>query len=387
MNEQIEKTVAEVQAEVMDSIQAIAGSEDLALESALGRVLASDVISPIDVPAHDNSAMDGFALMSEDYVGGLREYRITGKALAGQAQLPKPASGHAVRVTTGAVMPAGCDMVVVQEVCSVSGDVLTVPQGQEPGQNRRFKGEDLSAGRPALRAGRVLRPADLGLIASLGIARVRVKLKLRVAFFSTGDEIRSLGEPLGDGQIYDSNRFTLRGMLSRLGCELIDMGVVRDAPDALEAAIRSAADQADVIISSGGVSVGEADYTKTVMRKLGEVAFWRIAMRPGRPMAFGQVLGKPYFGLPGNPVAVMVTFYFFAREPLLKLAGAHAVPLPVFRARLVGSIRKKPGRVEYQRAILQTSANGELEVAITGQQGSGGLAFHVGSQLFYRHGA
>jgi molybdopterin molybdotransferase len=375
MNEQIEKTVAQVQSHVLSCIQAIQGEVQLPLSEALGRVLARDIISPINVPAHDNSAMDGFAIRADDYERGLRSYSIIGKALAGQPSQLKPGGGEAVRVTTGAVMPEHCDTVIVQEVCRVTDpQTLVVPDGQERGQNRRLAGEDLRFGQAALSHGRILTPSDLGLIASLGIAEIPVKPRLKVAFFSTGDEVRSLGETLGPGQIYDSNRFTLRGMLMRLGCELIDLGVIKDSPEDLEVAMRHAAEQADVIISSGGVSVGEADYTKSVMAKLGEVEFWRIAMRPGRPMAFGTLLGKPYFGLPGNPVAVMVTFYFFARLPLLKLAGANASDLPLFKVRLKSAIRKRPGRVEYQRARLSTRTDGELEVRLTGQQGSGVLS-------------
>ncbi len=374
MNEQIEKTVAQVQSHVLGCIQAIQGEVQLSLSEALGRVLARDIVSPINVPAHDNSAMDGFAIQADDYEQGLRSYSVIGKALAGQPSGLKTGPGEAVRVTTGAVMPTSCDTVIVQEVCRFDGQTLVVPDGQVRGQNRRLAGEDLRSGQAALTQGRVLTPSDLGLIASLGIAEIPVKPRLKVAFFSTGDEVRSLGETLAPGQIYDSNRYTLRGMLTRLGCELIDMGVVKDSPQDLEVAMRQAAAQADAIISSGGVSVGEADYTKTVMAKLGEVEFWRIAMRPGRPMAFGTLLGKPYFGLPGNPVAVMVTFYFFARMPLLKLSGALAPDLALFKVRLKTPIRKRPGRVEYQRARLSRQHNGELEVRLTGQQGSGVLS-------------
>jgi molybdopterin molybdotransferase len=374
MSEQLEKTVAQVQAQVLNAISAIPGEQAIGLSEALGRVLARDLISPINVPAHDNSAMDGFALRSSDYARSIRRFRIIGKALAGQPSDLNPGPGEAVRVTTGAVMPAACDMVVVQEVSQIIEQELIVPDGQEPGQNRRLAGEDLKQGQAAIKQGRILTPSDLGLIASLGIAEIFVKPKLKVAFFSTGDEVRSLGETLAPGQIYDSNRFTLTGMLTRLGCELIDLGVVKDSPTDLEVAMRQAAARADVIISSGGVSVGEADYTKTVMAKLGDVEFWRIAMRPGRPMAFGHLLGKPYFGLPGNPVAVMVTFYFFARQPLLKLAGAHAPDLTLFKVRLTTPIRKRPGRVEYQRGRLLVNPSGELEVALTGQQGSGVLS-------------
>jgi molybdopterin molybdotransferase len=248
-----------------------------------------------------------------------------------------------------------------------------VPAGQHAGQNRRRRGEDLAVGRPALVAGKRLTPADLGLLASLGVAEVPVRRRLRVAFFSTGDELRSIGEPLAPGQIYDSNRYTLHGMLRRLGVDLIDMGVVGDSPQALEEAMRIAGESADAIISSGGVSVGEADFTRQVMAKLGDVAFWKIAMRPGRPMAFGRVGDACYFGLPGNPVAVMITFYFFARDALLRMMGATPLPQPYLRARSLDALRKKPGRTEYQRAVVSVGNDGLMEVRITGGQGSGVL--------------
>jgi molybdopterin molybdotransferase len=245
----------------------------------------------------------------------------------------------------------------------------------KPGDNRRLVGEDLAAGEAALRAGRVLRPADIGMLASLGQAEVPVTRRLRVAFFSTGDELRSIGEPLEEGCVYDSNRYTLWAMLQRLGVEVLDMGVVRDDPAALEQAFRSAAENADAVITSGGVSVGEADHTKQVMARLGEVLFWRIAMRPGRPMAIGRIdsAGRSaiLFGLPGNPVAVMVTFYAFVRDALLRMSGATPQALPMLRAASVKPLRKKPGRTEYQRGIVSRGADGAWQVAITGSQGSG----------------
>jgi len=264
---------------------------------------------------------------------------------------------------------------VPQEFVTQDGDTITLPAGViRTGDNRRFAGEDLKAGSPALSKGRVVRPPDLGMLASLGVPEVAVQRRLRVAFFSTGDELRSVGEPLGEGCVYDSNRYTIFGMLQRLGCDIIDMGVVRDDPAALEAALRSACENADAIITSGGVSVGAADYTKQIMAKLGDVTFWKIGMRPGRPLAFGRINSNGrsafLFGLPGNPVAVMVSFYFFAREALLRMMGAEA-PLPLLRARSSGAIRKKPGRTEYQRGILTRGADGEPEVRITGSQGSG----------------
>lgn len=274
-------------------------------------------------------------------------------------------------------MPRGCDTVVPQEFTKNASDAsVTIPAGVvKPGDNRRMQGEDLKAGMPALRTGRVLRPADLGLLASLGIAEVPVQRRLRVAFFSTGDELRSIGEPLDPGSVYDSNRYTLYGMLRRLGCDLIDMGVVKDDPVSLEKAFREACENADAVITTGGVSVGEADYTKKMMAMLGDVTFWKIGMRPGRPMAFGKISsnGKSayLFGLPGNPVAVMVTFYFFARNALLRMMGAEASALPMLRVPSQSAIRKKPGRTEYQRGILSVGEDGVQRVRITGSQGSG----------------
>jgi molybdopterin molybdotransferase len=348
--------------------------ERIAIRAALDRVLARDLVSPIDVPAHDNSAMDGWAVRSQDLVeGGDTVLATIGTAYAGVAFAGTVGPGQAVRVMTGAVMPEGTDTVVIQEVVRVEGDGIVVPAGQQAGQNRRLRGEDLASGRPALRAGRLMRPADLGLAASLGIAELPVQRRLRVAFFSTGDELRSIGEPLDAGCVYDSNRYTLHGMLSRLGVELVDLGVVRDSREALEDAMRTAARHADAIVSSGGVSVGEADFTREVMDRLGEVSFWKIAMRPGRPMAFGRIGEALYFGLPGNPVAVMVTFHALVRDALIRLSGASPRPVLPLRVRSAQRLRKKPGRTEYQRAIVAPAVDGVLEARITGSQGSGVL--------------
>lgn len=351
--------------------------EKAAIRAALGRVLAADIISSVNVPAHDNSAMDGFALRGSDLTPDTAlRLCIVGTAYAGRAFDGAVGSGECVRIMTGGVMPDGCDTVVPQEFThDATHDSVILPAGVvRVGDNRRLKGEDLAAGQATLRKGKILRPADLGLLASLGIAEAPVQRRLRVAFFSTGDELRSIGEPLDAGCIYDSNRYTLYGMLTRLGCDLIDMGVVGDTPTALEAAFRNACENADAIITSGGVSVGEADYTKQIMAQLGDVAFWKIGMRPGRPMAFGRIHSGAQsailFGLPGNPVAVMVTFYFFVRDALLQMMGANPMPLPLLRASSQGAIRKRSGRTEYQRGILSTGADGQ-QVRITGSQGSG----------------
>lgn len=352
--------------------------EMLALRSSLGRVLARDVASDLDVPAHDNSAMDGYALRGTDLSADADTVlRIAGSGFAGPSGTACAAPGECVRIMTGAVMPDGLDTVVPQEFVEVEGDRMKVPAGVvRTGDNRRKRGEDLAMGDVALAAGRVLRPADLGLLASLGLAEVPVFRRLRVAFFSTGDELRSIGEALPAGCVYDSNRYTLWGMLTRLGVDIVDMGVVRDDPEALAAAFRAAARDADAVITSGGVSVGEADHTKQVMAQLGDVLFWRIAMRPGRPMAIGRIetegRSAVLFGLPGNPVAVMVTFYALVRDALLAMSGASAAPLPLLRAASVEPLRKKPGRTEYQRGIVTRAVDGKgWDVRITGSQGSG----------------
>lgn len=368
--------VAQAQEFIARLVPRVQAVEKLAIRSALGRVLARDIVSPIDVPAHDNSAMDGYALRGADLAAaGDTVLPVAGTGFAGAQFDGSVPAGHCVRIMTGAVMPAGLDTVVPQEFCRVDGERVLVPAGVvRTGDNRRLAGEDLARGEAALQAGRLLRPADLGMVASLGLAEVPVRRRLRVAFFSTGDELRSIGEPLDDGCVYDSNRYTIHAMLTRLGVELLDLGVVRDDPAALEQAFRDAAASADAVITSGGVSVGEADHTKQVMKRLGDVLFWKIAMRPGRPMAIGRIAAGEHqailFGLPGNPVAVMVTFYAFVRDALLAMSGATVEPLPMLQAACTEAIRKKPGRTEYQRGIVSRGPAG-WQVRITGSQGSG----------------
>ncbi|MBL8275574.1 MAG: molybdopterin molybdotransferase MoeA [Pelomonas sp.] len=369
--------VAQAQDFIARLVPVVQAVEMKPIRDALGRVLAQDIVSPIDVPAHDNSAMDGYALRgSELRADGPTRLRVVGSGLAGQNFEGAVPAGACVRIMTGAVMPAGLDTVVPQEFTQQDGDAVLVPPGLLlTGDNRRLAGEDLALGEVALAAGRVLRPADLGLLASLGRAEVPLRRRLRVAFFSTGDELRSIGEALDAGCVYDSNRYTLWGMLQRLGVEAIDLGVVRDEPAALRETFTQAAACADAVITSGGVSVGEADHTKRIMAELGEVLFWKIAMRPGRPMAIGRIGMAPHqailFGLPGNPVAVMVTFYAFVRDALLRMAGASPAPLPLLRAACTTPLRKKPGRTEFQRGIVSRAADGVWQVAITGSQGSG----------------
>lgn len=369
--------VAQAQEFIDRLVPRLQAIEVLALRSALGRILAHDVVSAIDVPAHDNSAMDGYALRGADLVAdGDTVLRIVGSGFAGNEFRGTVAPGECVRIMTGAVMPAGLDTVVPQELIRAEADRVVIPAGTlRTGDNRRLAGEDLARGSAALKAGRLIRPAELGLLASLGYAEIPVMRKLRVAFFSTGNELRSVGEPLAQGCVYDSNRYTLWGMLQRLGVDILDMGVVRDDPTALYAAFDAAARNADVVITSGGVSVGETDYTKMVMSQLGDVLFWRIAMRPGRPMAIGRIdsdgRSAILFGLPGNPVAVMVTFYALVRKALLTMSGALDQPTPMLRAVSTSAIRKKSGRTEYQRGILAPAADGSWQVRLTGTQGSG----------------
>ena len=408
-------------------VEPVREQEDVGIFDALGRVLAADVISPVNVPPHDNSAMDGYA-----FAGDVLQTRlpvtlnVIGTALAGAAWRGSVQPGECLKIMTGAVLPAGLDTVIPQEFVRESAQITIPPGLLQQGDNRRALGEDIMAGQAALRQGERLTPAALGLVASLGLKSVNVKRKLRVAYFSTGDEVLSLGDAPREGAVYDSNRYTVFGLLMRLGVEIIDLGVVPDEPALLEAAFRHAAEEADAIITSGGVSVGEADHTKAMMKKLagsshesmGGVAFWRIAMRPGRPMAVGRIPRTPVarhsepvlpdlgvklapsprpdcissytnnskmnstefatlFGLPGNPVAVMVTFLAFVRPALLRMMGSTEAAPPLLKAQSLEAIRKKPGRTEYQRGIVSTSADGALHVKITGNQGSGVLSSMV----------
>jgi molybdopterin molybdotransferase len=352
--------------------------------SALGRVTAQDVISPINVPAHDNSAMDGYAFDGMGlHKAQALSLKVMGTALAGKAWQACIQEGECVKIMTGAIMPQGLNTVVPQELCKqTSADAIEIPAGLlQMGDNRRLCGEDIMQGKAALSQGALITPAAAGLLASLGVPHVSVVRRLRVAYFSTGDEILSLGEPPREGAVYDSNRYTVHGMLQTLGCEMIDMGVVKDDPLMLEQAFQQAAEQADAIITSGGVSVGEADFTKAMMKKLGDVVFWKIAMRPGRPMAVGRISkgnrSTVLFGLPGNPVAVMVTFLAFVKPALLKMMGSTAASAPLARAKTQEILRKKPGRTEYQRGVVSRNSNGELQVITTGNQGSGVLSSMV----------
>jgi len=365
---------AEARRRLLDAVRPVAGWESVAVRSALGRVLYRDVVAPFDVPAHDNSAMDGYALRHADLDAAAdTRLAVVGTALAGAAFSGVVGPGQAVRIMTGAVMPRGADTVVMQEAAKADGDDVLVAPGVKPGQHLRRAGEDLAKGKAALAAGKRLTPADLGLLASLGYAEVTVRRRPRIAFFSTGDELASIGRPLAPGEVYDSNRYTLYGALTRLGVEILDMGVVRDEPAAMEAAFREAAAQADAILTTGGVSVGDADYVKDMVARLGEVHFWKIDIKPGRPMAFGQVQSTWLFGLPGNPVAVMVTYLQIVQDALLKLMGVDPLPMrPTFRLPCASAIKKLAGRREFPRGQL-FQADGQWQVRVSGNQGSGVL--------------
>jgi len=366
-------TVAQARQTLLDEVTPVAGWEQVPIRSALGRILQRDVIAPFDVPAHDNSAMDGFAARAADLASEENRLDLVGTAYAGGAFSGVVGPGQAVRVMTGAVLPRGADTVVMQEAARVEGDRVILPAVRKPGQNVRRAGEDLAAGRPALLAGQRIGPAELGLLASLGLAEVAVHRRPRVAFFSTGDELASIGHALGPGEVYDSNRYTLYGVLTQLGVEVLDLGVVRDDPAALEQAFTEAAAQADAILTTGGVSVGEADYVREIMGRLGEVRFWRIDIKPGRPMAFGR-LGKAWlFGLPGNPVAVLVSFCQVVQDALHRLQGLDPLPIrPTFQVCCDSPIPKLPGRREFPRGLLFL-AEGQWRVRLSGNQGSGVL--------------
>ncbi len=363
-------------------LQPLREAERVPLRSALGRVLATALKAPFAVPGHVNSAMDGYAINALDIPhDGLATLNVVGASFAGKPFTSPLPRGCAVRIMTGAVVPEGADTILPQEQVETCDAAIRLDGRHKQGQHLRAAGEDLTLGSTVLAAGTLVTPAELGLIASLGFAEVDVIRRLRVAFFSTGDELRSLGEPLGLGDIYDSNRYTLYGMLQRLGVEILDLGVVRDERDALAEAFDRAARIADVVITSGGVSVGEADYTKEILTRLGEVRFWKVAMKPGRPLAFGALGDAVFFGLPGNPVSVMVTFYQFVQPALWRLMGTTPRPYRTLKARTTAPLKKRPGRMEFQRGTLH-EVDSVLHVTPTGDQGSGILSSMTNADCF-----
>jgi molybdopterin molybdotransferase len=373
-------SVEDARSAIRAAIGPVTDIETVPLTRAFHRILATDVVSTINVPAHDNSAMDGYAFDG----AALRDdssltLRCIGTVLAGDSFASPVGAGQCVRIMTGAVMPEGLDTVVPLELCQTTeSGVVIAPGVVRRTENRRKRGEDLTLGHSALKAGRVLKPADIGLVASLGLTEVSVRRRLRVAVFSTGNEVVNPGISLPPNCIYDSNRYALIAALQSLGMEAIDLGLIPDEPRAISDALCAATRQADAILTSGGVSAGDADHIRRVMADMGDVKFWKVAMRPGRPFAFGSLRGdgdRPswLFALPGNPVASLVTFYVLARDALLVLAGARPEALPTLQARSQVALRKRPGRTEFQRGIVSRSAEGHWQVRTVGSQGAGVL--------------
>jgi len=360
---------------IEQGLQAIGAKEQVTIRSALGRILAEDVLSKINVPPYENSAMDGYAVRGADLpTEGKTQLSIVGTSFAGQPYMETVEAGQCARIFTGAVIANGTDTVIMQEHVERDGDIISIGTGHKTGQNVRPLGEDMRIGETVLKAGKRLSPADIGLLASLGIPEVKIFRRLRVAFFSTGDELCAVGEIPQAGQIYDSNRYTLYGMLTRLGVELIDMGVVHDKPEDVENAFLSAAKGNDAIITSGGVSVGDADYVTDTLRRIGEVNFWKVAMKPGKPLTFGKIQDAVFFGLPGNPVSAMVTFYQFVQPALQRMMGQKQVVQTRLTVPCVSSLKKRAGRMDFQRGILERDEQGRLVVRSTGKQGSGILS-------------
>ena len=364
-------TVEDARQRILSSIQALTECEQIPLKDGWDRILGADLHAPFNVPPWDNSAMDGYAIRGEDIpVADSRRLVVVGTTMAGSPYSGEVVAGQCVRIMTGGVIPRGCDTVIMQEQTIRDGDVVTIGAGHHAGEHVRRAGEDLATGQRVLGAGRRITPADLGLLASLGIEHVTVTRRPRVAFFSTGDELRALGEALDEGAIYDSNRYALYGMLRRTGVEPLELGIVRDRRDALETALTQAATQTDAVITTGGVSVGEADFVREILAKLGDVHFWKVGVKPGRPFAFGRIGQAWFFGLPGNPVSTMVTYYQFVQPALRRLMGEDATPPLQFKATCITALKKAPGRKEFQRGILETNSAGETVVRSTGGQGS-----------------
>lgn len=353
---------------MLEQLACCCDTEQLPLPEALGRILADDIASPLSVPPFDNSAMDGYAVRLADLAAGT-PLIMAGKAFAGQPYQGEWPAGHCVRIMTGAPVPAGTDAVVMQEETRADDERITFLCQPVPGQNIRRAGSDMAKGACVLGAGTRLTPREMPLLASLGIATVSVRRPLRVAIFSTGDELKPVGTPLAHGDIYDSNRYGVKAMLARLGCDCLDLGILPDNPDLLRAAFIRADQEADVLITTGGVSVGEADFTKQLLDELGEIGFWKLAIKPGKPFAFGHLPHAWFFGLPGNPVSAMVTFDQLVQPALAKLAGQRFERPLQLQAVAAEPLKKSPGRLDFQRGILCQGPNG-LEVRSTGSQDS-----------------
>lgn len=363
-------TVAEAQRRIRAVIRPLAKNEQVSLKASLARIIGKTVVAPFNVPPHDNSAMDGYAVRSADLPTKRSSLKVIGAAMAGTPFMSEVTAGQCVRIMTGGVIPRGCDTVIMQEQVERAGDIISIGIGHTAGQHVRRAGEDLAAGQPVIETGKRINPADLGLLASLGIDTVAVTRRPRVAFFSTGDELRTLSEPLAEGTLYDSNRYTLYGLLLQTGVEALDLGIVRDRRDELQSIIAQAAAHADAVITSGGVSVGDADFVRDTLASLGEVHFWKVGIKPGRPFAFGRIDQAWFFGLPGNPVSTMATYYQFVQPALRQLMGEQEHSPLQFKALCITALKKSPGRMEFQRGILETNAEGATVVRSSGGQGS-----------------
>ncbi len=366
-------SVAQALDRIEATITALDEYEALPLKECLGRISSESVDSPIDVPGHTNSAMDGFAVSSVSLpTQDINDFEEIGVAYAGIPFDRVCGDNQCVRIMTGALIPEGCDTVVMQEQAErLENGRIRIGTGHRTEENTRRAGEDIEQGALVLERGSTINPAHLGVLASLGIGSLKVWRKPIVAFLSTGDELVSIGNPLKKGQIYDSNRYILYGMLAHLPVEILDLGVVKDHPEQIRQTLMEAAAKADLVISTGGVSVGEADYIKTVLRDIGEIEFWKIAIKPGRPLTFGTIEGSLFMGLPGNPVAVMVIFDQFVIPAITKFSGAMASGPPLLKAVSLDKLKKKPGRYEIQRGIASRDANNNWQVSKCGQQGSG----------------
>jgi molybdopterin molybdotransferase len=366
-------SLAEALARIEARVLPVIACERLPIRDCLNRVNNEAVTSPRDVPPSANSAMDGYAIAIDSLAhGGIVEFDLAGSAFAGKPFTGTCGAGQCVRIMTGALIPEDTDTVVMQEQAETGQDgKIRIDAEHRSGENIRRAGEDIKQGETVIEAGARLNPADLGVLASLGIAKLQVRRKPVVAFFSTGDELVAVGEELEPGMIYDSNRYSLHGMLARLQVDILDLGVVRDNPDSMRAALEEAANRADLIISTGGVSVGEADYIKPALADLGTAEFWKIAIKPGRPLTFGQIGSSIFMGLPGNPVAVMVTFSQFVEPAIEALSGTRIRPPRLIPARALDSLRKKTGRTEFQRGLASLDADNRWQVGKTGKQGSG----------------
>ena len=364
-------TLEQARTKMLESITPVSDTIEVGIMDSFGSIVAEDVTSPINVPNYKNSAMDGYAVKASDLPATEpKKFKLVGTSWAGKPYVGKIKDNQCIRIMTGAKVPEGTDTVIMQEHITKENDNIVISAGHKAEQNVRCAGEDLKQGDIVLKKGKLINAAEMGLLASLGVAKVKVLRPLKVSFFSTGDELKGLGETLEDGQIYDSNRYTIFGMLQKLNVEINDMGVIPDDREKIEAAFLTAADQSDVIITSGGVSVGDADYVKETLEKLGQINFWKLAIKPGKPLAFGKVKQAMFIGLPGNPVSVMATYYQLGLPAIQHLSGNRNYTPVIAKARTTEPFYKRPGRLDFQRAIFSYNEQGELVVKGVGVQAS-----------------